>query len=122
MAEIIFEGGKNPMTINTWQDEVKLTILESLYHYGLNLEDMRNRLYREPYYSWFTKRHERRLAQEEVRVIIVDMFREGSIEGWQYKCECCKNTQIAPEKILDHVTGFRLTAKGRDLIPEHIFP
>jgi hypothetical protein len=122
MAEVIFEGGKNPMIVKTWQDAVKLIILESLYNHGLNLPDIMFRLYSEPQYSWFMRQHERSLTQQEAKAVIVEMFRDGLIEGGQYKCECCKSAQIAPEKVFDHIIGFKITGKGRDLIPEHIFP
>jgi hypothetical protein len=122
MAEVIFEGGKNPMAVQTWQDSIKLSLLESLYSHGLNLEDMRSRLFHGPQYYSFKMEFQRTLTVIDVDSVIREMFRDGSIEPFMYKCDCCKGAKLSPENVLDHVTGFRLTQAGRARIPEHIFP
>ena len=115
MAVVIREGGKNPMTVVTWRDYVKLSLLEGLYdrcgsaHQGDILMPL---LY--PAESNFVQaRWGRALTLEDLKAVLEECLGEGLV-----KREVGPLLRGCGEPILTLV----LTQAGYELIPEHIFP
>jgi hypothetical protein len=57
---------------------------------------------------------------EEVETAIKKAYADGLIEPSDYVCKCCKGKTFLPKEILDHVTAFRLTDEGRNIIPDNV--
>lgn len=122
MAAIIREGGSSPMLVQSWQDAVKLQILNKIY------DCSGNRLYRD-IFKWFdeeleyiSKRWGHKLVESEAKQILIKMIADGWVEVSEFTCACCAKQKHEPQEILNHAVRLRLTKLGYTKVPEYIFP
>jgi len=127
MAAVIREGGTNPLKVKTWQDGLKVALLERMYDdspRGTRKDDFYSRLGRYLYQgnNDNPKCLEHRITREDVDAILKEMFKDGWIEVAEFPCECCFKVERTAEENFNHARRFRLTREGYARVPEHIFP
>jgi hypothetical protein len=116
MAEVIREGDKNLLKATTWQDFIKMTMLEQIYKGSKYVPSIQDYLLQDELYNYLRVNFKHLLMQGEISIALQEMYKDGWIAPFQYTCECCKGKQHPPEEILRHVVAFEVTQKGRDLI------
>ena len=124
MASVIREGGKTPLKVAGWLDAIKSIMLDEMNdRFGsCDVRLLENHVFSDRQYEWIKSRFCHEVKMDDAHLTIQEMYRDGWIEAIGYTCECCKGKEHPWQEILKHVTVFRLTAKGRELIPEHIMP
>ncbi len=120
MASVIIEGGNDPIIAKTWKDTVRVRLLHDIYSYCGHVGDLTN-IDVQPK-RFISKDSGDEVTVGDVRAILIEMYEEGLITGIRFKCNCCAHQKFPPKEVLDHVLEFKLTQKGFDRTPEHIFP
>lgn len=123
MAEVIREGGSDPLKPGTHRDYVKLALLEMAYDNNCTRRSEipgRIGIYIDT--SWLASKFARKLGQDDTDAALNEMFKDGWIEISEWHCSCCANADLKPEELAKHVKSFKLTEAGYAKVPEHIFP
>lgn len=116
MAVVIREGGSSPFKPENADEMVALFLLEFIHDKGFDTQNPCD------YAQAYVRAPARSPSIHDTQKALVWLYSKGWIEPSAYKCSCCDNKVFGAEEILEHATRFRLTAAGREKIPEHIFP
>lgn len=106
----------NLPAMETWQEFVKIVILLSMHDKVCIVSDLQNEPFLRSNFGFIKREFGYHITVDDVREIIREMHRVGSIEPVQYKCECCKDKEHSD--ILDHATSFKITILGKSFIPK----
>lgn len=120
---IIREGGTNPLKTESWENWVKLHTLELLHDFPRVVRDIEQDLLMDNNYREVKSKFNHHLKVDEIEKAIREMYRDHWIEVEGYKCGCCEKLAPHPwQEILKHVSSFKLTKRGRDLVPKYKVP
>ena len=122
MASVIREGGKEPITANSWQNAVKSVLLDCIYDHGAHVANLYDYVEGHLNHEYIQKKYGHKITRSDVEILVKEMFRDGWIKGSHFVCECCKLRSLSSEEVLNHVLRFVLTEMGYDKVQEHIFP
>jgi hypothetical protein len=123
LTAAVISGRIDPLKLMDWREYIKLQILEFIFTGKNRVEDFVMGLCQCNITKLFIQlRFGHDMALSEVYIAIRELYRDGLIEAAEYKRECCKDRTLSPENILNRVTTFSLTEKGRAAIPEQTFP
>lgn len=104
-----------PKTLHSY---LEICLLISMYEHGKQRTgDIDIRLFIEKEWQWTVETFRREPTASEVKAIIQELFENGLIEPYKFKCRCNRNFwHHQPERILKHADSFKLTGKGRKLV------
>lgn len=127
MAEVIREGGSNPIIVTDWRTALQVILLEKMYdenQRGAHKNDLWHRIRLRYGKEDFVPPEVlgRIVTRLDVDLELRSMLACGLIESSEFPCECCSKVERSLDETIKHALRFRLTKAGYDRVPEHIFP